>query len=60
MSSNVDISLSVSNEDIDSEGSSLLDVSFSVVGVGTMMLLVKLKLYVGVLTTLIYGIVDGV
>ena len=39
-------------------GSSSLNVSFSEVGVGTLMLLVKLKLYVGVRRTLIVGIVD--
>ena len=56
----MDVSLSVLNEDIDGEELLLSTVSFSVVGVGTLMLLVKLKLYVGVLMTLIYGIVDGV
>ena len=48
----------MSNENIDGEGSSSSNVSFSVVGVGTLMLLVKLKLYVGVRRTLIVGIVD--
>ena len=48
----------MSNENIDGEGSSSSNVSFLVVGVGTLMLLVKLKLYVGVRRTLIVGIVD--
>ena len=39
-------------------GSSSSNVSFSVVG--TLMLLVRLKLYVGVRRTLIVGIVDGI
>ena len=45
----------MSNEDLDGEGSLSSNVSFLVVGVGTVMLLVKLKLYVGVLMTLMYG-----
>ena len=45
----------MSNEDIDGEGLSSLNVSLSVVGVGTVMLLVRLKLYVGVFMTLMYG-----
>ena len=56
---NVEDSSPVLNEDIDGEVSSLSDVSFSVVGVGTLMLWVKLNLYVGVRRTVIVGVVDG-